>query len=230
MDEVEQSDEVSGVFINLAARVVNRGGEAIGQLHEAVIDIESEELVGFLVVTVEGVPREVFVEVEQIGEMEPDQLILDLTDQEIAALPDAREHLYVAADQDVEAEIDQAESATASPGTPDPGERPTLSAIPGFALTPNMLTPLEVERSVIGEGEFALRHGMRIRTDDGEEIGQIEGAILDDDGRLLALALLGEEGEAILFSAIDTIDDDNNELIIVIADEDDEAEDDAPGE
>ena len=65
----------------------------------------------------------------------------------------------------------------------------------------------------------------------------LPGGVLVLDGRgeiqecnPAALALLGEEGEAILFSAIDTIDDDNNELIIVIADEDDEAEDDAPGE
>jgi sporulation protein YlmC with PRC-barrel domain len=228
MDEVSQPDEVSGVLLNLAARVVNQAGEAIGQLHEVVIDLESEELVGFLIVTEEAAPREVFVDVAQVEEMEPDQLILALTDQEIAALPDAREHLYVASDQDVEAEIDQAES-TASSGTPDPDERPVPSAIPGIALTPNLLVPLEITRAVIGEDEFALRHGMRIRTDDGEQIGQVEGIILDDEGHLIALALLDEDGEAILFSAIDTVDDDANELIIA-TDEDDDDEDDDEGE
>lgn len=227
MDEVEQSDEVSGVLINLSARVVNREGEGIGQLHEVVIEIESEELIGFLVMTEEAAPREVYVAVEQVAEMEPDLLSLDLSDDDIAALPDAREHLYVAPDQDVETEIDQAESSSVTSSVPDPDERPAPSAIPGIALTPNLLVPLEIERAVIGEGEFALRHGMRIRTDDGEEIGQVEGVILDDEGCILALALLGEDGEAILFSAIDTIDDDAGELIIAMSDED---EDDDEGE
>ena len=86
----------------------------------------------------------------------------------------------------------------------------------------HLLVPLEIERAVIGEGEFALRHGMRIRTDDGEEIGQVEGVILDDEGCILALALLDEDGEAILFSAIDTIDDDAGELIIAMSDEDED--------
>src|SRR5262249_10690110 len=149
-------------------RVVHREGEAIGQLHEVVIDIETEELVGFLVMTEEAAPREVFVEVAQVAEMEPDLLVLDLSAEDIAALPDAREHLYVAPDQDVETEIDQAESSAAS-SAPDPDERPAPSAIPGIALTPNLMVPLEIERAVIGEGEFALRHGMRIRTDEGEE-------------------------------------------------------------
>lgn len=222
MDEVEQSDEVSGVLINLSARVVNREGETVGQLHEVVIEIESEELVGFLVMTDEAAPREVYVAVDQVAEMEPDLLSLDLSADDIAALPDAREHLYVAPDQDVETEIDQAEAASVTSSIPDPDERPAPSAIPGIALTPNLLVPLEIERAVIGEGEFALRHGMRIRTDDGEEIGQVEGVILDDEGCILALALLDEDGEAILFSAIDTIDDDAGELIIAMSDEDED--------
>ncbi len=217
-------DEVEGMLINLAARVVNRRGEALGQVHEAVIEVESELLIGFLVMTDEIAPREVFLDIAQVGEIEPDQLSLDLSDEEFVALPDAREQLFVSPGQDVAAEIAHAESDTASPATPDPDERPISSVIPGIALTPNQLVPLAVERTVIGEGEIALRHGMHIRTDNGEELGQVGGLILDDEGRLLALTLLGEEGEAILFSVIDTIDDDANELIVLVEDEADSLE------
>ena len=212
-------DKVEGILVNLAARVVNRQGAALGQLHEAVIEVDSGQIVGFLVMTDEVAPREVFLEIGQVGEIEPDQLSLDLSDEEFVALPDAREQLFVAPGQDVEAEIAQAESAAASAATPDPDERPVPSVIPGIALTPNLLVPLVIERTVIGEEEVALRHGMRIRTDDGEELGQVGGLILDDEGHLIALTLLGEEGEAILFSAIDTIDDDANELIVSVDDD-----------
>lgn len=217
-------DEVSGVLINLSARVVNRDGAALGRLNEVVVEIESEQVVGFLVMTDEVAPREVFIDVGQIAEIEPTQLTLDLSDEEFVALPDAREQLFVAPDQDIEEEIAAAESPAASPAAPDPDERPAPSAIPGIALTPNLVVPVAVERDVLGEGEIALRDGMRIRTDEGEEIGQIDGVIVDDELQLLALTLLGEEGEAILFSAIDTIDDDANELIVVVEDED-EADD-----
>jgi sporulation protein YlmC with PRC-barrel domain len=216
-------DEVEGILIDLAARVVNRRGETLGQVHEAVVEVESEEVIGFLVMTDEVAPREVFLDMSQVGEIEAEQLSLDLTDEEFVALPAAREHLFVAPGQDVEAEIAHAESTTASQDVPDPDERPAPSAIPGIALTPNLMVPLAVERSVIGEGEIALRHGMRIRTDNGEEIGQIGGLIMDDEGRLIALTLLGEEGEAILFSVIDTVDDDANELIVLVEADGDES-------
>lgn len=215
-------EEVSGVLINLSARVVNRDGAALGRLNEVVVEVESEQVVGFLVMTDEVAPREVFIDVGQIAEVEPTQLTLDLTDEEFVALPDAREHLFVAPDQNLDAEIAGAESTGSSPENPDPDERPAHSAIPGIALTPNLVVPVEVEREVIAEGEVALRDGMRVRTDEGEEIGQIDGVIVDDELQLLALTLLGTEGEAILFSAIDTIDDDANELIVIVEEEGDE--------
>lgn len=218
-------DEVSGVLINLSARVVNRDGALVGRLNEAVVEVETEQVVGFLVVTDEAVPREVFLDIGQIAELEPTQLKLDLSDEEFVALPDAREHLFVAPEQDPEAEIDRAEEAAAA-DTPDPAERPAPSAIPGIALTPNLLVPLEVERAVIGEDQVALRDGMRIRTEEGDEVGQIDGIILDDEAHLIALTLLGQDGEAILFSVIDTIDEDANELIIGL--EDDDLDEDQP--
>ena len=217
----EPLDEVSGVLISLSARVVNREGAQVGRLNEVVVEIETEEIVGFLVVTDEIAPREVYIDIGQLAELEPTQLTLDLSDEEFVALPDAREHLFVAPDQDPEAEIDQAEASTNSAATPDPDERPQHSSIPGVALTPNLLIPLVVERGVIGEGQIALRYGMHIRTEEGEDLGQIDGVIVDDEVRVIALTLLGEEGEAILFSAIDTIDEDANELIIALEDEDD---------
>ncbi len=220
-------DEVEGMLVNLAARVVNERGEALGQLHEAVIEVESEQVVGFLVITNEVAPREVFLDIGQVGTIEPDQLSIALSDEEFVALPHAREQLFVAPGQDVAAEIAQAESDEASLATPDPDERPIASVIPGIALTANLLTPLAVERTVIGEGEIALRHGMRIRTDNDEELGQVGGLLLDEEGRLIAVTLLGEEGEAILFSAIDTIDDDANELVVFVEDDADDPEDDA---
>ena len=215
------------MLVNLAARVVNERGEALGQLHEAVIEVESEQVVGFLVITNEVAPREVFLDIGQVGAIEPDQLSIALSDEEFVALPHAREQLFVAPGQDVAAEIAQAESDEASSATPDPDERPIASVIPGIALTANLLTPLAVERTVIGEGEIALRHGMRIRTDNDEELGQVGGLLLDEEGRLLAVTLLGEEGEAILFSAIDTIDDDANELVVFVEEDADDPEDDA---
>ena len=217
----EPQDEVSGVLISLSARVVNREGAQVGRLNEVVVEIETEEIVGFLVVTDELAPREVYIDIGQLAELEPTQLTLDLSDEEFVALPDAREHLFVAPDQDPEVEIERAEASADPAAIPDPDERPQPSSIPGVALTPNLLIPLAVERGVIGEGQVALRDGMRIRTEEGDGLGQIDGVIVDDEVRLIALTLLGEEGEAILFSAIDTIDEDANELIIAIGDEDD---------
>jgi sporulation protein YlmC with PRC-barrel domain len=204
----------AGTLINLAARVVNRAGEAVGQLNEVVIEIESRRVAGFLVVTDEAAPREVFVMVGQVAEVAPDRLVLDLTDREFVALPDAREHLFVAPDQDVEAEVAGAESGAASPASPDPDERPAPSAIPGIALTPNLLIPLEVERGIIGEDQITLRDGMRVRAHTGDEIGQLRGVIVDGEARLSALSLTGNGVRTIDYSRIDTIDDDASELTL----------------
>jgi sporulation protein YlmC with PRC-barrel domain len=202
----------AGTLINLAARVVNRSGEAVGQLNEIVIDLASRRISGFLVVTEEAVPREVLVLVGQVAEIAEDRLVLDLSDREFVSLPDAREHLYVAPDQDVEEELASAESAAASPALPDPDERPAPSAIPGIALTPNLLIPLVVERDIIGEDQFTLRDGMHIRTHSGDELGQLRGVYVDGEARLSALALIGDEMRSIDFDLIDTVDDDDSEL------------------
>src|SRR5690348_9845041 len=116
--------------IDLDARVVNKDGAAVGRLHEFVFDRESRRVAGFLVVTDEVAPREVFVMAGQVAQVEQDRLALTLTDEEFVALPDARQHLFVAPDQDLDAEVAAAESASASPATPDPDERPRFSAIP----------------------------------------------------------------------------------------------------
>lgn len=205
----------TGTVINLAARVVNRKGEAIGQLNEVVIEIASRRVAGFLVVTEEAAPREVFVMVGQVAEISPDRLVLALTDREVVALPDAREHLYVAPDQDVEAEVAGAEAEAASPAVPDPAERPALSAIPGIALTPNLLIPLAVERDIIGEDQFTLRDGMRVRSHTGDEIGQLQAVVVDDEARLVSLSLNGNGIRTIAQDRIDTVDDDESEVILL---------------
>jgi sporulation protein YlmC with PRC-barrel domain len=202
----------AGTLINLAARVVNRNGEAVGQLNEIVIDLETRRIAGFLVVTEEAAPREVLVLVGQVSEIAEDRLVLDLSDHEFVALPDAREHIYVAPDQDVEAEIAGAESAASSADIPDPDERPAPSAIPGIALTPNLIIPLVVERDLIGEDQFTLRDGMHIRTHAGDEVGQLRGVYVDGEARLSALAHTGNEIGRIDFDLIDTVDDDDSEL------------------
>ena len=204
----------AGTLINLAARVVNRTGEAVGQLNEVVIEIESRRVAGFLVVTEEAAPREVFVMVGQVAEIAPDRLVLDLTDREFVSLPNAREHLFVAPDQDIEAEIAGAESSAASPNAPDPDERPAPSAIPGIALTPNLLIPLEVERDIIGDEQFTLRDGMHVRTHTGDEVGQLQGVIVDNEARLSALSLTGNGVRTLDFDLVDTVDDDTRELFL----------------
>jgi sporulation protein YlmC with PRC-barrel domain len=195
--------------------VVNRNGEAVGQLNEIVVDRESQRVAGFLVVTEEAAPREVYVMVGQVAEISEYRLMLDLSDREFVSLPDAREHFFVAPDQDVAAEIAGAESGAASPSQPDPGERPAFSVIPGIALTPNLLIPLEVERDIIGEGQVTLRDGMHIRTHTGDDIGQLQGVIVDGAARLASLSIAGNGVRTIDYALIDTIDDDASELTLL---------------
>src|SRR4051794_37162855 len=164
--------------IDLDARVVNKDGAVVGRLHEVVFDRESRRVAGFLVVTEEVAPREVFVMVGQVAQVEQDRLELALSDEEVVALPDARQHLFVAPGQDLDAEIAAAASPTASPEVPDPDERPRFSAIPGIALTPNLFIPLEVERTILDEGQIALGAGLRILTAAGEEVGQLGGVVV----------------------------------------------------
>jgi sporulation protein YlmC with PRC-barrel domain len=200
--------------IDLDARVVNKDGAAVGRLHEIVFDRESRRVAGFLVVTEEVAPREVLVMVGQVAQVEQDRLDLTLSDEEVVALPDVRQHLFVAPDQDLEAEVAAAESATASPDVPDPGERPRFSAIPGIALTPNLFIPLEVERTILGEGQVALGAGLRILTAAGEEVGQLGGVVVNDEAQLEGLVLAGGEDQIIDFTLLDELDEDANELTL----------------
>jgi sporulation protein YlmC with PRC-barrel domain len=200
--------------IDLDARVVNKDGAAVGRLDEVVFDRESRRVAGFLVVTGEVAPREVFVMVGQVAQIEQDRLELALSDEEVVALPDARQHLFVAPGQDLDAEIAAAESPTASPEVPDPDERPRLSAIPGFALTPNLFIPLEVERTILDEGQIALGAGLRILTAAGEEVGQLGGVVVNDEAQLEGLVLAGGEDQIIDFTLLDELDEDANELTL----------------
>src|SRR6476620_4681061 len=118
--------------LSLAAKVVNREGEAIGQLNEIVVELASRRSAGFHIVSDEAAPRELFVMVGQVTEFDSDQLTLGLTDEEFVALPDARQHLFIAPDQDLEEEIADAESGHASAAKPDPDERPVPTGLPGI--------------------------------------------------------------------------------------------------
>jgi sporulation protein YlmC with PRC-barrel domain len=212
--------------LSLAARVVNREGEPIGRLNEVVVEIESRRIAGFHIMSDEVVPRELFVMAGQVAEFDAEQLTLDLSDEEFVALPDARQQLFVAPDQDLDAEIADAESGNASAGRPDPDERPVPTGLPGIALTANLLIPMAIERSIMDDEQIALRDGMRILSGDGEEIGNLGGVVIDHEARLLALALGDESGETIDYRLIGTIDDDANELALLndeqIAAEEDE--------
>lgn len=201
--------------LSLAARVVNRAGEPIGRLNEVVVEIESRRVAGFHIMSDEVVPRELFVMAGQVAEFSAEQLTLDLSDEEFVALPEARQQLFVAPDQDLDAEIADAESADASAVKPDPDERPVPTGLPGIALTANLLIPMAIERSIMDDEQIALRDGMRILSGDGEEIGHLGGVVIDSEARLLALALGDESGETIDYRLIGSIDDDANELALL---------------
>lgn len=201
--------------LSLAARVVNREGEPIGRLNEVVVEIESRRVAGFHIMSDEVVPRELFVMAGQVAQFDAEQLTLDLSDEEFVALPEARQQLFVAPDQDLDAELADAESADASAINPDPDERPVPTGLPGIALTANLLIPMAVERSIMDDEQIALRGGMRILSGDGEEIGHLGGVVVDGEARLLALALGDESGETIDHRLIGAIDDDANELTLL---------------
>lgn len=201
--------------LSLAARVVNREGEPVGRLNEVVVEIESRRIAGFHIMSDEVVPRELFVMAGQVAQFDAEQLTLDLSDEEFVALPEARQQLFVAPDQDLDEEIADAESGHASAAKPDPDERPVPTGLPGIALTANLLIPMAVERSIMDENQIALRDGMRILSGDGEEIGHLGGVVIDDEARLVALALGDEAGDLIDYRLIGSIDDDANELALL---------------
>lgn len=200
---------------DLAATVTNREGAAVGRLNGVVVERDSRQIVGFHLLTDELAPREVFVMVGQVEHFAPDRFALTLTDEEVVALPDAQQHFFVAPEQELDNEIVDAESGHASANTPDADEQPTFSVIPGIALTPNLLIPMEVERSIADDDQLIFRAGMRVLTATGDEIGQLAGFIVDEEARLVALDLHGSDTRQIAYTELDTLDDDSNELTLL---------------
>ena len=202
--------------IDLGAGVVDEGGQAVGSLTALVFERESRRVAGFLVRVDGAVPREVFLRPGQVARVEQQQLTLTLTGREIEELPDAREHLYVQPGQEVEEEVAEAEavdSASDLAAPPDPDEAPAPTAIPGFALLPGFTTPLEVERTAMAEDQIALGEGLRVVDQDGEEIGRVVGATVDDT-RLVELVVRGDEELLIHYDLLDQLDEDANELVL----------------
>jgi hypothetical protein len=206
--------DATGRRFDLAATVSNRDGAAVGRLNGVIVERDSRQIAGFHLLTDELAPREVFVMVGQVEHFEPDRFALALTDAEVVALPDAQQHFFVAPQQELDDELADAESGHAAAAVPDPDERPTFSAIPGFALTPNLLIPMEVERAIVDDEQLVFRAGMRVLTATGEEIGQLVGFIVDDEARLVAFELHGNDERQIAYTELDTLDDDSNELTL----------------
>ena len=202
--------------IDIDAEVVDRDGQPAGRLHELVFERESRRVAGFLILTGGGVPREVSVMPGQVGHVEQTRLTLTLSGEELARLPDARQRLYVAPEQDLEAEVAAAESETASPDQPDPDERPAPSAIPGVALLPNLMIPIEVERSAIAADHVALGEGLRIVTADGEELGHPGGVVINDDAQLVGLVVREDEELVIGYDWLDQLDEDAGEVTLTV--------------
>lgn len=202
--------------IDIDAAVVDRDGADAGRVGGLVFERASRRLSGFLVRIDGAVPREVLVAVEGAARIEPARIALTLAAGELADLPDARQHLYVEAGQDMEAEVAAAEAATGPPDTPDPEERPTPSAIPGIAFLPNMMIPIEVERSALGEGQVALEEGLRVIASDGEELGEANAAILDEELQLIGL-LVGDEDQLVVgYDWLDQLDENANAVTLTV--------------
>ncbi len=200
---------------DLAATVTNREGAAVGRLNGVIVERDSRQIAGFHLLTDELAPREVFVMVGQVEHFEGDRFELTLTDDEVVGLPDAQQHFFVAPQQEIEEEIADAESGHASANTPDSDEQPTFSVIPGIALTPNLLIPLEVERAIVDDEQLVFRAGMCVLSATGEEIGQLAGFVVDDEARLVALDLHGNDARQIAYTELDSLDDDSNELTLL---------------
>jgi hypothetical protein len=202
--------------IDLGAGVVDEGGQAAGTLTALVFERESRRVAGFLVRVDGAIPREVFLRPGQVARVEQQQLTLTLTGQEIEDLPDAREHLYVQPGQEVEEEVAEAEAVDSAgdlAAPPDPDEAPAPTTIPGFPLLPGFTTPLEVERTAMTEDQITLGEGLRVVGQDGEEVGRVVGATIDDT-RLVELVVHGDEELLIHYDLLDQLDEDANELVL----------------
>lgn len=200
--------------LKLSARVVNRNQELVGQLREVVVERQSRRIAGLLIISDEVAPREIFVLVGQVEHFSPEQIALNLSDEEFVALPDAYQQLFVAADQDLDEEIAAAEAPTASANIPDPAEQPVPTALPGIALTPNLLIPIAVERSIMDDEQLALRDGMQLLTGDGAEIGQLTALLIDTNARVTDLILNDHPSDLVDYQLVDHAEDNNNLLIL----------------
>lgn len=199
--------------IEFNAGVIDSAGQGVGNLTALVFDRESRRVAGFLVRAGETAPRDLFVMPGQVAQIEQHQITLTLSGDAVEQLPDARQHLYVAPGQDVDEEIATAEEDDL-PDTPDPDEAPTPTTIPGFPLLPGFSTPLEIERTAMGDDRVTLSAGLRVLTADGEALGQAT-AVEIEDAQLLNLIVAGDEPLAVGHNWLDQLDEDAGELRLV---------------
>lgn len=198
--------------IDFGTAVVDATGDTVGAVSGLAFEEQSWRVAGFLVRLHGGVPREIVIQPGQVTRIARDRLILALDREELRLYPDARQHLYVAPGQELAEELAAAETEGNLPATPDPDERPTPTAIPGFALLPGFTTPLEVERSVIAESQFAFGEGLRVVTRDGEDLGPLVGITIEET-RLTSVILRDNE-RAIPDDLLAGIDEDGNQLLL----------------
>lgn len=202
--------------IDFDAAVTDSDGGALGRLSGVVFERESRRVAGFLVVTGGAAPRDVFVKAGQAAQIEQGRIALAVSGDDFAGLPDARQRLYVMPGQDVEEEIAAAEAEGEVPDTPDPDEEPAHSAIPGVALTPGMMIPLEVERTAFDEGQVPLEAGLRVVAADGEELGWSRGVVVDE-AQLVGLVVgAGDDELVIPHDRLDQLDTGADELRLTV--------------
>jgi sporulation protein YlmC with PRC-barrel domain len=200
------------MLLDLTATVVDRDGKKVGELNEVAFERESRRIAGFLVRTNEGVPREVFIRAGQAARIERDLITLTLTAANFQALPDAREHLYVEPDDDLTAELD-AEDEAHTATTPDPDEQPRFSAALGIPVTPNMLIPIEIERTLLADDQVAFSDRLRIIAADGAEVGQLGGVVVNDEAQLAGL-IVAYTGHVVDYGLIERLDEDAGEIVL----------------
>jgi len=200
------------MLLDLTATVVDRDGKKVGELNEVAFERESRRIAGFLVRTNEGVPREVFIRAGQAARIERDLITLTLTAANFQALPDAREHLYVEPDDDLTAELD-AEDEAHTATTPDPDEQPRFSAALGIPVTPNMLIPIEIERTLLADDQVAFSDRLRIIAADGEEVGQLGGVVVNDEAQLAGL-IVAYTSHVVDYGLIERLDEDAGEIVL----------------
>lgn len=201
--------------IAFGTAVVDATGDTVGAVSGLAFEERSWRVAGFLVRLAGGVPREILIQPGQVTRIARDRLTLTLDRGELRLYPDARQHLYVAPGQELAEELAAAEAEGELPAAPDPDEWPAPTAIPGFALLPGYTTPLEVERSLIAENQFAFGEGLRVVTRDGEDLGPIAGVTIEETR--LTSVILRENERAIPDDLLAGIDEDGNQLLLTVA-------------